>query len=148
MYAGHDARPVGLNVVGLKRAGFSVAQVAAIKKAYRLLYRSGLKLEEALRRIENEAAGRKHAASGEIHPRQPSRNLPRISALKLNLRRGSGSRIGLEVSIFALEAGHRGDDVGGKHHKIRVVLPAPPRYKRAAIAGCGFPCLPANTAAV
>jgi UDP-N-acetylglucosamine acyltransferase len=56
MYAGHDARPVGLNVVGLKRAGFSLAQVTQIKKAYRLLYRSGLKLEEALTRIENELA--------------------------------------------------------------------------------------------
>ena len=54
MYAGHDARPVGLNVVGLKRAGFSVAQVSAIKKAYRLLYRSGLKLEEALQKIETD----------------------------------------------------------------------------------------------
>jgi UDP-N-acetylglucosamine acyltransferase len=54
MYAGHDARPVGLNVVGMKRAGFSLAQVSAIKKAYRLLYRSGLKLEEALQKIESE----------------------------------------------------------------------------------------------
>jgi UDP-N-acetylglucosamine acyltransferase len=40
--------------VGLKRAGFSLAQVSAIKKAYRLLYRSGLKLDEALAKIENE----------------------------------------------------------------------------------------------
>ena len=54
MYAGHDARAVGLNAVGLKRAGFSVAQVSAIKKAYRLLYRAGLRLDEALTRIESE----------------------------------------------------------------------------------------------
>lgn len=54
MYAGHDARPVGLNAVGLKRAGFSLAQLSAIKKAYRLLYRSALPLEEALNRIETE----------------------------------------------------------------------------------------------
>jgi UDP-N-acetylglucosamine acyltransferase len=52
MYAGHDARPVGLNVVGLKRAGFSVAQVAGIKAAYRTLYRSGLRLEDALAKLE------------------------------------------------------------------------------------------------
>jgi UDP-N-acetylglucosamine acyltransferase len=56
MYAGHDARPTGLNVVGLKRAGFTVEQVAAIKKAYRVLYRSGLMLEAALRKIESELA--------------------------------------------------------------------------------------------
>ena len=56
MYAGHDARPVGLNVVGLKRAGFRVAQVTQIKKAYRVLYRSGLALAAALEKIESELA--------------------------------------------------------------------------------------------
>ena len=56
MYAGHDARPVGVNVVGLKRAGFSLAQVTQIKKAYRVLYRSGLALEAALGKIESELA--------------------------------------------------------------------------------------------
>lgn len=53
-YAGHDARPKGLNAVGLKRAGFSVAQLAKIKSAYRTLYRSNLKLDDALARIEAE----------------------------------------------------------------------------------------------
>jgi len=54
LFAGHDARPVGLNIVGMKRAGFTVAQVSSIKKAYRLLYRSGLRLEEALAKIETD----------------------------------------------------------------------------------------------
>lgn len=54
MFAGYDARPVGLNSVGLKRAGFKAAQLSILKKAYRLLYRSGLKLEEALKKIETE----------------------------------------------------------------------------------------------
>ena len=53
-YAGHDARPVGLNAVGLKRAGFTLEQLGVIKKAYRILYRSGLRLEDAAARIENE----------------------------------------------------------------------------------------------
>jgi UDP-N-acetylglucosamine acyltransferase len=53
-YAGHDARPAGLNAVGMKRAGFTVAQLGVIKKAYRLLYRSGLRLEAALETIEAE----------------------------------------------------------------------------------------------
>jgi UDP-N-acetylglucosamine acyltransferase len=43
-----------LNLVGLRRAGFDRQQVAALKKAYALLYRSGLGLEEALQRIEAE----------------------------------------------------------------------------------------------
>jgi UDP-N-acetylglucosamine acyltransferase len=51
MYAGYDARPVGLNVVGLKRAGL---QTSTLKKAYRILYREGLKREEALKKIETE----------------------------------------------------------------------------------------------
>ncbi len=44
----------GLNLVGLKRAGFTRSDIQALKTAYRILYRSGLKLEEALQRIEAE----------------------------------------------------------------------------------------------
>jgi len=44
----------GLNLVGLRRAGFKAADVAALKAAYKLLYKSNLKLEEALNRIEAE----------------------------------------------------------------------------------------------
>lgn len=54
LYTGFNVEPNGLNLVGLKRAGLDAAAIAALKKAYRLLYRSGLKLEEALRRIESE----------------------------------------------------------------------------------------------
>jgi len=54
LYAGHDITAMGLNIVGLKRAGFRPADVQALKQAYRLIYRSGLKLEEALGRIEAE----------------------------------------------------------------------------------------------
>src|SRR5215475_8594204 len=52
LYAGFRAAPKGLNVVGLRRAGFKVSDLAALKKAYQLLYRSGLKLREAMERIE------------------------------------------------------------------------------------------------
>ena len=54
MYCDFNVRPIGLNLVGLKRADFSEADISALKKAYKILYRSGLKLEEALRRIESE----------------------------------------------------------------------------------------------
>jgi UDP-N-acetylglucosamine acyltransferase len=46
--------PKGLNLVGLRRAGFTVADVRALKQAYKLLYKSGLRLEDALLRIEQE----------------------------------------------------------------------------------------------
>ncbi len=49
-----NAAVKGLNVIGLKRAGFRLSDIAELKKAYRILFRSGLKLEDALRRIEVE----------------------------------------------------------------------------------------------
>jgi len=54
MYYGYRMRPVGLNLVGLQRAGFTEAEISVLKRAYMILYRSGLKLEEALQRIETE----------------------------------------------------------------------------------------------
>lgn len=54
LYCGFNVEPIGLNLVGLKRAGFSPEEIRILKKAYRILYHSGLKLEEALRRIEQE----------------------------------------------------------------------------------------------
>jgi UDP-N-acetylglucosamine acyltransferase len=46
--------PKGLNLVGLRRAGFSAEEIRALKAAYRLLNKSGLKLEDALQRIDAE----------------------------------------------------------------------------------------------
>ena len=54
LYSGFNVEAKGLNLVGLKRAGYKHSDVLALKKAYQILYRSGLKLEEALARIEAE----------------------------------------------------------------------------------------------
>jgi UDP-N-acetylglucosamine acyltransferase len=56
MYADYSAAPKGVNLVGLKRAGFTLEQVGRLKKAYRVLYRSGLRLDSALEKIEAELA--------------------------------------------------------------------------------------------
>lgn len=48
---GHPARAVGLNVVGLRRAGLGAAELRRLKEAYRLLLHSGLGLEAALERL-------------------------------------------------------------------------------------------------
>jgi UDP-N-acetylglucosamine acyltransferase len=40
-------RPRGINAEGLKRRGFDGGRIAAIKRAYRALYVSGAKLDEA-----------------------------------------------------------------------------------------------------
>lgn len=57
LYSEFDVAPKGLNLVGLRRAGLSNGEIAQLKIAYRLLYRSGLKLEDALRKIEDEVPG-------------------------------------------------------------------------------------------
>jgi UDP-N-acetylglucosamine acyltransferase len=63
LYAGLYVEPKGLNLVGLRRAGFGDGDIGALKTAYRLLYKSGLKLEDALQRIEAEL------------PNEPTRHL-------------------------------------------------------------------------
>lgn len=47
MAAGMPARPRGINGEGLRRRGFSREQIRTITGAYRMLYRSGLLLNEA-----------------------------------------------------------------------------------------------------
>jgi len=54
LYAGYNVEAKGLNVVGLKRAGYRLSDISTLKKAYQILYRSGLKLADALARIEAE----------------------------------------------------------------------------------------------
>ena len=44
----------GLNLVGLRRAGFGPETIRSLKQAYRILYQSRLPLQDALERIERE----------------------------------------------------------------------------------------------
>ncbi len=55
MAAGNTASPYGLNTEGLKRRGFTPEALQALKRAYRTLYKSGLMLEEARARLEDDA---------------------------------------------------------------------------------------------
>jgi UDP-N-acetylglucosamine acyltransferase len=45
--AGNKAEPHGINVEGLRRRGFSAEAISALRSAYRIVYKSGLSLEEA-----------------------------------------------------------------------------------------------------
>jgi UDP-N-acetylglucosamine acyltransferase len=51
MAAGDRAKLHGLNLVGLKRHGFSPEVLLLLKKAYRIIFRFGLTLNEALERV-------------------------------------------------------------------------------------------------
>ncbi|MCX8060339.1 MAG: acyl-ACP--UDP-N-acetylglucosamine O-acyltransferase, partial [Aquificaceae bacterium] len=52
--AGHHAHLYGINTVGLERRGFSKEVLNVLKKAYRLLFRSGLLKEEAIKVLLEE----------------------------------------------------------------------------------------------
>jgi UDP-N-acetylglucosamine acyltransferase len=55
MAVGRPAAPHSVNAVGLQRRGFSAAQILNIRRAYRVLYRSGLKLKAAMEELEKAA---------------------------------------------------------------------------------------------
>jgi len=54
---GNPARVAGINIVGLRRSGISPEIRDEIKKAYRILYRSNLTIEQAIERMEHELHG-------------------------------------------------------------------------------------------
>lgn len=47
----------GLNTVGLKRRGFSDATITALKRAYRIMFKSGLRTTDAIARVREELPG-------------------------------------------------------------------------------------------
>ncbi|MBU8871998.1 MAG: acyl-ACP--UDP-N-acetylglucosamine O-acyltransferase [Gemmatimonadales bacterium] len=52
--AGNPVEVAGINSIGMKRKGFLDEEVLNLKKAYRILYRSGLNVTQALERIAAE----------------------------------------------------------------------------------------------
>jgi UDP-N-acetylglucosamine acyltransferase len=55
MVSGHMAKPHGLNSEGLKRRGFSADALTALRRAYRILYRSNLTLAQAIEQLKELA---------------------------------------------------------------------------------------------
>lgn len=51
---GQTGEIVGLNLVGLKRNGFTPDQIVVLKEAYRLIYRSALPWREMLSRLTRD----------------------------------------------------------------------------------------------
>ena len=56
MVSGTPGVPRGINSEGLKRRDFSAEQIRNIKEAYRIVYRRGLKLDEAIVQLEQRLA--------------------------------------------------------------------------------------------
>jgi len=55
MVGGRPTKPHGINSVGLDRRGFSQEAILQIKRAYKVLYKSGLKLSEATSKLSELA---------------------------------------------------------------------------------------------
>ena len=55
--SGNDPKLYGLNSVGLQRRGLADGTRTALKRAYRLLFHSGLNVSQGLERIEEEIQG-------------------------------------------------------------------------------------------
>lgn len=77
---------VGLNLVGLRRAGFSQEAIEQLKAAYRLIYRSGLHWQDMLARLAEEFATGPAARFVEFFQQgkrgfTPERRLPRTLRL-------------------------------------------------------------------
>ena len=53
---GVPARVAGMNIVGMRRNGYSQERRSAVKTFFRMLYREGLALEEACRRLEADGS--------------------------------------------------------------------------------------------
>lgn len=53
---GDRAKLQGINIVGLKRAGLSEAEIRDVRAAYRILFQSGLRLLDAMERLKDEYA--------------------------------------------------------------------------------------------
>jgi UDP-N-acetylglucosamine acyltransferase len=54
--AGNPTAPFGINSEGLKRRGFTPEAIAALKRAYKTLYKSGLSLAEARAELDKQSA--------------------------------------------------------------------------------------------
>lgn len=52
LYSKFDVAVEGLNLVGMRRAGFTAAEVSTVKSCFKTLYRSGLKKEAACEALE------------------------------------------------------------------------------------------------
>ncbi|QFY44003.1 acyl-ACP--UDP-N-acetylglucosamine O-acyltransferase [Candidatus Methylospira mobilis] len=55
MVGGRPTRPHGINSVGLERKGYDADALRAIRKAYKLIYKSGLTLDDAIKSLDDMA---------------------------------------------------------------------------------------------
>ena len=98
---GRPAVPHSVNSVGLQRRGFTAEQILNIRRAYRVLYRSGLKLKAALEELEKAAV-----TQAEIRPfvefiKRSERSIVRVSRMVRAAAGGFGGGRGVRRHLGA-----------------------------------------------
>ena len=99
MLDGNTSGVVGLNRVGLQRAGYQTEDIASLKSAYRLIYRSGLGWNEILKRLKSEFTS---GPAAEFHPFfaggkygfMPERRTPNSATIRLYRAEGNAGEQG------------------------------------------------------
>jgi UDP-N-acetylglucosamine acyltransferase len=51
--SGYYAKPFGLNTIGMKRRGFATETLVSLRRAYKMIYRKGLTVKQAMLELEN-----------------------------------------------------------------------------------------------
>jgi len=77
MAVGNRARLYGLNKVGLSRKGFSLEDIEDIKKAYNIIFKSALSIQDASERLKKEMPDSVHAKRFLDFIRQSRRGITR-----------------------------------------------------------------------
>jgi UDP-N-acetylglucosamine acyltransferase len=103
---------VGLNAVGLRRAGFSAEQMSELKRAYRLAFRGGRRWDEMLRQLAEEFPG---GCGAQLHQFLSAtrrgcvqeRSFPRRAALRLHAPESSESTDPLPTSAESIHPAAR-----------------------------------------
>lgn len=54
--SGYYAKPYGLNTVGLQRRGFAEAAISALRRGYKIIYRNGLTVAQAIEELHKLAS--------------------------------------------------------------------------------------------
>lgn len=61
--SGNSAKPHGLNIEGLKRRGFDTDSLRALRRAYKIIYKQGLTVDQALEVLEGSAVQQPEVAA-------------------------------------------------------------------------------------
>ncbi len=79
LLGGTPVAPHGINVEGLRRRGFTPQRIAVLRRAYRVLYRQGLNLEQACEQLHED---------GSAQPAESADDLRLLREFVLSSRRG------------------------------------------------------------